>query len=275
MHHREFGRIWNDFLTGGETVELDDSRVLEAAAIEHEPYVSRVTVYPDGEGVIEVEAVDFPGDELALEFGEFLYQLRAALDSLVYETAIHVSGQDPPPNAENLEFPIRRSKAGFDNAAAKIAPLADHHRVWIEEMQPYHAKHRTEGLDLTAKALDAINDLARKDRHRGLRVLASWGANKNPQFDLPPGCSLEWVVVTEDGLLERQSEVATFKIRNWRPGLEMHANPNFTIDVAVEDLPPPSDDEDTLLYRTRGWIAVVTLLIEGFEKSLDGDPRSL
>jgi hypothetical protein len=275
MHHREFGRIWHEFLTGGETVELDDSRVLEATAIQHEPYVPHVRVYPDGEGVIAVEPVDFPGDELALELGEFLYQLRAALDSLVYETAVVVSGEDPPPNAEELEFPIRPSEASFRNAARKIEPLADHHRIWIEDIQPYRAEYETEGMEFSAKALNTINDLARKDRHRGLRVVASWGANKNPQFDLPPGCSLEWVHVTEDGLLERQSEVATFKIRNWRPGLEMHANPNFTIDVAVEDLPPPADDEGTLFYRSRGWFAVVKLLVEGFENSLDGDPRRL
>jgi hypothetical protein len=275
MHHREFGRIWNGFLTGGEPVALDDSRVIEAVAVEHQPYMPRVTVYPDGEGVIEVEAVDFPGDELALELGEFLYHLRAALDSLIYETAVRVSGEDPPPNAEQLEFPIRPSEASFKNAAAKIAPLADHHKIWIEDIQPYRAEYETEGMEISAKALEAINDLARKDRHRGLRVVASWGANKNPQFDLPPGCNLEWAVVTDDGLLERESEVARFKIANWKPGLEMHANPNFTIDVTVEDAPPPMDDEDTFFHRTRTWYVIVKLLIEGFEKSLDGDPRSL
>jgi hypothetical protein len=275
MHHREFGRIWNEFLTGGEAVALDDSRVVAAAAMKHEPYVPSVSVDPTGQGVIHVEPVDFPGDELALELGEFLYQLRAALDSLVYDTTIVVSGQDPPPNAEDLEFPIRASEAGFKNAASKIAPLADHHRVWIEEIQPYRAEHETEGMEFSAKALDAINDLARKDRHRGLRVVASWASNKNPQFDLPPGCSLEWVNITKDGLLEHESELATFKIRNWAPGLEMQANPNFMIDVAVEDAPPPADDEDTFFYRTRAWIVVVTALIDGFEKSLDGDPRRL
>jgi hypothetical protein len=259
MHHGEFGRIWNEFLTGSEG----------------DPYVPSVSVDPAGQGVIHVDPVDLPREELALEFGEFLYQLRAALDSLIYETAIIVSGQDPPPNAEELEFPIRPSKASFDNAARKIAPLADHHKVWIEDIQPYRAEYETEGLQVTAGILDVINDLARKDRHRSLRVIASWGANKNPQFDLPPECSLAWVHVTEDGLLERESEVTTFKISNWTPGLEMHANPNFTIDVTVEDVAPPADDEDTLSSRTRGWIAVVSLLIEGFENSLDGDPRRL
>jgi hypothetical protein len=275
MHHREFGRIWNEFLTGGEPLPHEASRVVEAATMRHEPYEPRVVVYPNGEGVIEVEPIDFPGDELALELGEFLYQLRAALDSLIHETAIAVSGQDPPPNAENLEFPIRASEAGFKNAAAKIASLASHHRVGIEDIQPYRAEYETEGLELCSRALGAINDLARKDRHRGLRIVASWGANKKPQFDLPPECSLEWLHVTDDGLLERESEVARFKIRNWSPGLELQANPNFTIDVTVEDAPPPADDEDTFFHPTRTWIAIVTLLIEGFESSLDGDPRRL
>ena len=275
LHHGEFGKIWNTFLTGGAALALDDSRVLEAAAMEHQPYVPFVRVDPTGRGEIHVDPIDLPSDELALEFGEFLYQLRAALDSLIYETAVVVSGQDPPPNAEELEFPIRPSETSFHNTTGKIEPLADHHKVWIEDMQPYRAEYETEGLEFTAKALDTINDLARKDRHRGLRVIASWGSNRNPQFDLPPGCSLEWVQVTEDGLLERESEVATFKIRNWDRGMKMHANPNLMIDVTVEDLPPPADDEDTLFRRSRGWIAVVTQLISGFEKSLDGDPRRL
>ena len=259
MHHREFGRIWNEFLSSNEG----------------EPYRVSVSVDPQGQGEIYVWTVDFPGEALALEFGEFLYQLRAALDSLIYETAIVVSGQDPPPNAEELEFPIRPSETSFNNAARKIAPLADHHKIWIKDIQPYRDSYETEGMEVTAQALDAINDLARKDRHRGLRAIASWGANKNPQFDLPPGSSLEWVNITPDGLLEHEAVLATFKIRNWTPGLEMQANPNCTFDVSVEDVPPPVDDEDTLARRTRYWLVIVRLLIEGFENSLDGDPRSI
>jgi hypothetical protein len=260
LHHKkEFARIWNGFLNREDA----------------EPYWVSVTVDPTGRGIIHVEPEGFPKDELSLVFGEMLYQLRAALDSLVHETAIVVCGEDPPPRAGQLEFPISASPESFKRSARKIAPLADHHKVWIEDMQPYHDEHLTEGIALTANALDEINDLARRDRHRGLRVIASWGANRNPQFDLPPGCSLEWVHVAEDGLLEHESQVAEFQIRNWKPGLEIHANPNLTIDVTVEDASPPADDEDTLDFRATNWITIVRLLVEGFEKSLDGDPRTL
>lgn len=270
MHHREFGRVWNDFLTGDEAVAVDESRMVEAAAMEHQPYLPRVTIYPNGEGVIEVEPIDLPAEELSLEFGEFLYQLRAALDSLVYELAIIDSGQDPPPDAEKLEFPIRRSKASFDDAAWKIRPLSDLHREMIESIQPHNLEDLAPGMRKTAETLAVVNDLARKDRHRGTRVVASWGSSANPEFDLPDGCSLDWVTVTQDGLLESQSEVARFKIANWTPGLEMQANANVMIDVTVEDFIPTSGDmEDTLSSQTRWWLAVFEAMFEGFEKTLD------
>lgn len=269
VHHREFGRIWHEFLVGDEAAAITDSRVVEAAVIEHEPYVARVTVHPDGEGVIEIEPVDLPAEQLSLEFGEFLYQLRASLDSLVYELAIIDSRQDPPPDAEKLEFPIRRSKASFDEAAWKIRPLNDQHRWMIESMQPYDLDDLAPGMRKTAETLAVVNDLARKDRHRGMRVVASWGSSANPEFDLPDRCSLDWVTVTQDGLFESESEVARFKIANWTPDLEMQANPNLMIDVTVEDFTPASgDDEDTLASQTRWWLAVFELLFEGFEKTL-------
>ena len=77
MHHREIAEIWEAFLQ------------------KDEPYSTVVYVDHDGEGRISVYANDLP-DELSLEFGELLYQLRATLDSLVYELAIIDSGQDPP-----------------------------------------------------------------------------------------------------------------------------------------------------------------------------------
>jgi hypothetical protein len=233
VHYREFGKTWNAF------VEQD------------EPYSPFVRVDRDGKGTVYVDPIGLPATELSLEFGEMLYQLRATLDSLAYELAIIDSGQDPPPKAEKLEFPIRASKASFDAAARNLKPLSDLHREMVESVQPYDIDQKTEGMVITAETLQVINDLARKDRHRGLRVIASWGANKNPRFDLPDGCGVEWLKTTPDGILEHESEVASFKIRGWREGLELTANPNFTIDVTVKDAAPPLDDSDTLSSRSQ------------------------
>ncbi|HET8814108.1 MAG TPA: hypothetical protein VFM51_04055 [Solirubrobacterales bacterium] len=253
VHSQKFGEVWHSFVK------------------EEEPYYPIVTTDDDGEGTIFVRASNsFPGEQLSLHFGEMLYQLRAALDSLVYEVAILDSGCDPPPNEEQLEFIIRDSAEKFDNAAWKIKPLSDQHRAMIHSVQPYDIDQRGEAEAIVASALNELNDLARKDRHRGLRVIASWISNKNPSIEtLPPGCSLEWLKVTEDGLLKEEGEVASFKIRGWLPEHELEANPNCAIDVAIEDAGPPLHDGDTLFSRTRMMIGCVSEVIRGFEESFD------
>lgn len=252
MHKAEFAKVWNAFLNEGE------------------PYMPLVRVDPNGKGTICMEvAGDFPAQELALSFGEMMYQLRAALDSLVYEVAVIDSGQDPPPDAQKLEFPIRDSAASFERAARKIAPLSEFHQAMVESVQPYDIEERPKGHQVSAESLKELNDLARKDRHRGLRIVTAWVANKNPEVSLPPGCELEWIEVTPDGLLDRDGVIASFKISNWEVGLEMEGNPNCSIDVTVEDAAPPVSDEDTLDSRARMMLAVITLIIEGFEETLD------
>lgn len=253
MHREKFADIWSRFLK------------------EDEPYYPVVSIDHDGKGDIWVRAAEnFPGEQLSLYLGELLYQLRAALDSLVYELAILDSGKDPPPKAEGLEFLIRSSESSFDDAAWKIKPLSELHRGMIHSIQPYDVGERGEGEEVVAGVLKELNDLARKDRHRGLRVVASWVSNKNPQIEsLPDGCSLEWLTPTEDGLLKDEGEIASFKIAGWRPEFEIEANPNCAIDVAIEDARLPVDGEDTLNERVRIMLAVVKTLIEGFEETLD------
>jgi hypothetical protein len=209
-------------------------------------------------------------EELSLVLGELLYQLRAALDSLVYELAIIDSGQDPPPDTEKLEFPIRSDdRTRFDKVAWKVAPLSQEHRDMIESIQPYHAKYEYGWkVNFMYSSLEMLNDWARKDRHRGLHVVASWASNKNPLLHLPDGVTLRAMLVTPDGLLEHQSEVARFFLDGWEPGLKVDANPNLAIDVALDEAAEPRDDDDTLNERVRLMIATVRLILDGFEKTL-------
>lgn len=253
MHREKFGEIWSGFLNGDE------------------PYYPLVTVDDEGEGEIWVRAAEnFPAEQLSLYLGELLYQLRAALDSLVYELAILDSGKDPPPKAKGLEFLIRASESSFEDAAWKIKPLSDQHRDMIHSIQPYDVGERGEGEEVVAEVLKELNDLARKDRHRGLRVVASWVSNLNPKIEhLSPECSVEWIRPTEDGLLKEEGEVARFKIAGWTPESEIEANPNCALDVAIEDARPPVDDEDTLNGRVRVMLATVKVLIEHFEETFD------
>lgn len=251
--YEEFGRLWNGFIEG------------------EDPYTASLAIDEEGEGSIYIE-VDpaIPREQLALCFGEMLYHLRAALDSLVYEIAIIDSGQDPPPDAEKLEFPIRSSQASFDQAARKIGPLSDQHRRMVRSIQPYDAGERSDGQRAVAAALDELNDLARKDRHRGVRVITSWVANKRPKVSLPPGCDLLWLNPTPPAPLDPEGEqkVADFKIANWRGDPDAIADVTCTIDVFVEGIATPASDADTLDARARMMLAAVSELIGKFEQTL-------
>ena len=71
--------------------------------VEDEPYTVSIDVKSDGTGAISVVPMyDQLPTLFSIELGEMLYQLRAALDSLVYQAAIYDARQDPPPNAQQL-----------------------------------------------------------------------------------------------------------------------------------------------------------------------------
>jgi hypothetical protein len=80
----------------------------------------------DGTGTIRCLPIAgvFPED-FPMMLGEILYQLRAALDNLIYDAAILDTGSNPPKNPRSLEFPIYKTKTAFDKNASKIAPLSD------------------------------------------------------------------------------------------------------------------------------------------------------
>lgn len=248
-HINKIGQIWDDFLK-------DD------------PYHPVVHVDNDGRGTISVFPDErFPSEELSLELGEALYQLRAALDSLVYSAACVDSRQTPPPNEEKLGFPICRSEASWIGASAQIAPLADIRREMIADVQPYLADKQTAGLHEMSARLDMLNDWARKDRHRHLRVLGSWGAERKPSLRLPDGVSIRWFTVTSHGLLEHESVIAKFALDGWVPGMHIEGNPDVVIEIAADELPPRADAEDSLNRRLRYMVITVRVVIEGFEES--------
>ena len=79
----------------------------------------------------------------------------------------------------------------------------------------------------------------------------------------------DWMVVTPDGLLHDEGEVARFKVSGLKAASELQANPNCSLDVTVEDAAPPVDDEDTMALRARTMIACVSEVIRGFEDTFD------
>jgi len=252
-HSRIFAELWNKFRN-------DD------------PYATILRVDDDGTGGIWVEPWherSLP-DVFSLELGEMLYQFRSALDSCVYAAAIVETGQDPPPKDHRLEFPICNTAADFHNASWKISPLTKKRLEIIESVQPYNAPElRPECRVLNVnRTLAILNDWARKDRHRQLRVVGSWASSARPKLRLPAGVELISMELMGDRFLEHESKLASFQLAGWVPGMEIQANPDVFIDVAVNDLPEPCADNDTLSERIRAMTIWVGAIVKDIEKSL-------
>lgn len=137
-------------------------------------------------------------EALSVLVGDYIHNLRCALDHLVYAIAIYESRQDPPPEANKLAFPLACNAAQFHDAKRRIKSLSDPVRAIIEAVQPYNRPHPE--LPPLLGLLGELDDI---DKHRLLQVVI--GAFKKASFgysNLPPGTAITWRIRSkppEDG----------------------------------------------------------------------------
>jgi hypothetical protein len=142
----------------------------------------------------------------------------------------------------------------------------------IEAVQPYNTPGNVSSELIVYnvnRTLGILNDWARKDRHRNLRIVGAWASNADPAFRLPPGCHITFSGTTYDGFLEDEHLVAEFKIDGFSPGMEIEANPNLAIDISVNESPTPCADNDMLGQRIGTMLFSVETVINALERSFD------
>ena len=121
--------------------------------------IEGIQVHPNPKNPNRV-IVKRPELPLALSFsvivGEICYNLRSALDYMVYELAVLDSGAD----VEGTQFPIEDKKKGFEwrVGGGWLKGLNTAHLALVENLQPYS------GCDWTSK----LRDLSNPDKHRSL-----------------------------------------------------------------------------------------------------------
>lgn len=164
--------------------------------------------------------------ELSVVFGEWLFDLRSALDSTMWATAVHVARQEPPPGEDRLQYPIFETRASWDRNLSRLRPLAEHHREMLLTMQPF----MTEQPD--ANYLGWINKLARIDRHRRMTVATAYVAVAEPVIEAPSGSemTLEW-----GERLFHSGRCDLFRITTEHPDARPRVNPRIGIDPEIAD----------------------------------------
>jgi hypothetical protein len=268
---------WQAFETCRQRIDRAEAHLRAVAEfwgslMKEEPYSAFVRVDDDGTGRIWVQPqYDRLPHAIALYIGEALYQLRAALDASVYGAAVMETGQDPPPDEEKLEFPICASPEDFEKASWKIRPLSEERRRIIEAVQPYRTPDIAPELMVfnVNRTLGILHDWARKDRHRKLHVVGSWGSDASPKVRFPEGVRLVSMTTYSAGFLEEQNEVAAFVLDGFVPGMKVEANPDMTIEIALDESPPPCAATDSLGNRLRAMVISTRLVTKAIEKSFD------
>ena len=209
---------------------------------------------------------------LSLVVGEYAYQLRAALDGLIWDAFTLIQGSEPTAKASSLYFPIYTGdraktfqKDGFGVRFPK--KLED----WLKSIQPETPEKPEEHPDWrVAAALTAIHDLARFDRHRRLRIIGAIPTVIGfAAFQTPPTPPVsidiaEWDSIPCD-VLNKQYDFLRFKVSDGtiefpNKMLEIH----LTFEVAFEDIRPvagvPSGD------RLPSFAAAANYIIDRFEQ---------
>ncbi|MGH9318347.1 MAG: hypothetical protein ACRD3V_00425, partial [Vicinamibacteria bacterium] len=141
---------------------------------------------------IDMRSVPIPYD-LPIRIGEAAYNLRCALDYLIFALAWHDSGIEPTGKwARRLQFPVEDSIEVFERRrATMLKGISDEHVAMVREYQP------GEGCDWT----EVLIGLSDSDKHRHLALLAgsfdfegetgTWIIDSSPYPDAEPN---------EDGL---------------------------------------------------------------------------
>lgn len=197
------------------------------AYIADHPYDFSLDSQGDGVYLIRVWQESSMPPEFAVRMGEWLYNLRSALDYVMWATGVYMTGERPPPDEDKFQYPIYDSERAWKSNLHRLKHLAEHQREMLYTMQPFNS-------DMDANFLGWINRLARIDRHRRLMDGTAYLAELNPVFRVPEGSAvtLEW---GERVLVDGWADVARVTVSPWREGMDISFNPRVGIDPEIRE----------------------------------------
>jgi len=222
-----------------------DFAELWAAYLEGRPHSTAREILADGTVTIRLDRVAPIPAELNILLGEFLYEMRAALDNCLYAAAVIASGQNPPPGAERLEWPIRTDQTQWKSQANRYKHLPAKLTEALEAIQPYNAEFPA------WNCLAILHELARFDRHRRPWPLALFLVKT--QLQVQPGV-VEPLDVACNRVIHPGEKLATLRLS---PGHVLSpANFDFYVefDVDLADI-EPSEGPEGLHVRPWGSLA--------------------
>lgn len=234
-------------MTGLPDTWLRDAFLRVERAGEHlEAIKGQIAAYVqanEGASLIKVEGQTvtavmppFPPPEIAARIGEFIYNLRAALDYLVFQLAILESGKE----VDGTQFPIVKKPEDFKRVRRKsLRGVNATHVAAIEALQPYERPHW----------LWVLRHVSNEDKHRAIQVL---------------GMQSGGVRIHVGGTEEETRAAGGFQM----PGDDVAVYYPAPILVAFPDGTPVEEPLENLLSETRD-------VLEAFNPDFEGHTRTV
>jgi hypothetical protein len=270
MDRKFFPESWKRFdraVTHLEAFQAEWQRVTDPNSYEFVTEPNREWTY----GCIRIRAKSSRENSLALELGEFFYNMRAALDSTIYQAAVFLEKTDPPAKADSLEFPICDTETRFQKAAIDKRKFPPDLVSWITSIQPYNAPNTTDpGIRDLMEHLLLLHNCARKDRHRLLHVVAAIPTHVSCKFHVEPLtikiCNGKGVWVN---FLESDDPFFFFEIQgaDLTQPCNIKLETALTVEVSVDQIPiPPGSGFDSEIKKI---CAAVEYVVGFFEAGFD------
>ena len=204
---REMVKVWNDY-------------------VERQPHDIKLMHQGHGVHIIRViENEPIPADFVGL-CGEWLYNLRASLDYIIWAAAAYASATLPPPSEGILQYPIYDDEAAWKRNLYRLKGLPEHQQRRLREIQPFAS-------NLDANFLGWINRLARIDRHRTLVDGACCLAELRPALGIDRGrkATLQWGTRVVRGPV---TDVARVTIAPWDDDAVVKFDPRSGVDPEID-----------------------------------------
>jgi len=221
----------------GKAVQSEWERLVQPEA-----HAVRIEINEDGTAAVaKTQLPSVPQNNIPLELGEMFYQLRAALDGLIYQASAYVEGVEVPSNGDKVEFPICIDKAKFNSNAVNRPPFPKELRNWLLSVQPYIANDPSHPNFALAKYLKILHDCARIDRHRRLHLVGRALFEIGAQFTTSPGVEVADVEAVAGNIFEQEAEFLRFSVSGFRgnPTAEIKLQSKFGLEIAIEGVPVP------------------------------------